>query len=260
MVITGAARGLGRAYADLLVARGAQVVVNDVEPDSRAAIDDTHDVSTPEGASALVDAALARFGRIDALIANAGIMQWADIPDADAANLDAHMAVHLGGSFHTARAAWPNFVEQGYGRIVLTTSTGLFGLRGNVSYASAKGAVIGLMRALAFAGRAHGIAANCIAPAASTRLAGDGGPGLPPALVAPMAAYLAHEACPVTGEIYTAGGGRFARVFVASTNGYVDDAPTIETVADNWAAINDEAGYFEPADLTTWAAHFLGHL
>jgi len=189
-------------------------------------------------------------------------MQWADIPDADEDNLDAHLAVHLGGSFHTARAAWPHFAEQGYGRIVLTTSTGLFGLRGNVSYASAKGATIGLMRALAFAGRKHGINANCIAPAATTRLAGEGGPDLPPALVAPMVAYLAHETCSVTGEIYAAGGGRFARVFLASTDGYVHPQPdpTIEDVAENWVAINDETGYYAPADLQGWAARFLDHL
>ena len=223
-------------------------------------VDDGHDVSTPDGARALIETAVERHGRLDVLVANAGIMRWADLPDVDEENLDAHLAVHVGGSFHTARAAWPHFVEQGYGRIVLTTSTGLFGLRGNVSYATAKGAVIGLMRALAFAGRRHGITANCIAPAASTRLAGEGGPDLPPPLVAPMVAYLAHEACPVTGEIYAAGGGRFARIFLASTKGYVQDTATIEDVAANWGTINDESGYDTPADLNDWAVKFLEHL
>src|SRR5204863_1762024 len=126
-------------------------------------------------------------------------------PDVDGADLERHLAVHVGGSFHTARAAWPHMVDQGYGRIVLTTSTGLLGLAGNTAYGTAKGAVIGLGRSLAIAGRKHGIRVNLIAPAASTRMAGDGGPDLPPDLVAPMVAYLAHEDCPVNGEIYTAG-------------------------------------------------------
>ena len=232
--------------------------MNDVEPDG--VVDDVHDVGAPDGARALIASAIARFGRLDVLVANAGIMRWADIPEADEDNLDAHLAVHLGGSFHTARAAWPHFVEQGYGRVVLTTSTGLFGLRGNISYATAKGAVIGLMRALAYSGRRNGIIANCIAPAASTRLAGEGGPDLPAALVAPMVAYLAHEDCPVSGEIYAAGGGRFARIYLASTPGFVLDAPTIEDIATNWPAINDETDSYEPADVNDWAAHFLGHL
>ena len=235
------------------------MVVNDIEPGD-GTVDDVHDVATPDGARALIASTIDRLGRIDVLVANAGIVRWADIADADADNLDAHLAVHLGGSFHTVRAAWPHFVAQGYGRIVLTTSTGLLGLRGNVSYATAKGSIIGLMRALAFAGRTHDVHANCIAPAASTRLAGDGGPDLPPALVAPMVAYLAHEDCDMTGEIYTAGGGRFARLFIASTPGVVLEEPTIEGVADQWAAINDETGYYVPADLNHWAARFLEHL
>ncbi len=83
-----------------------------------------------------------------------------------------------------------------------------------------------------------------------------------PALVAPMAAFLAHESCPVSGEIYTAGFGRFARLFIASTTGYVQRGPepTMEDVARNWAAINDETGYSVPADLTDWSATFMAHL
>ena len=118
-------------------------------------------------------------------------------------------------------------VEQGYGRIVMTTSTGMFGLPDNLSYATAKAAVIGLTRSLTTAGAAHGIKVNLIAPAAITRMAGqpaDDGRGvsqMAPELVAPMVAFLAHEDCPVSGEIYAAGAGRFARIFIASTQGYV---------------------------------------
>ena len=226
------------------------------------AVADTSDVSTQAGAGAVVAAAIERFGRIDVLVANAGIMRWARFPEVSAEDLDDHLAVHVGGSFHPARAAWPHLVEQGYGRIVLTTSTGMLGLPGNTAYGIAKGGIIGLARSLAIAGRRHGIATNCIAPAASTRMAGEGGPDMPPEQVAPMVAYLAHESCPVTGEIYTAGAGRFARLFIGSTPGWVatEGSPTVEDVAEHWEAINDEAGYVVPSGLMEWSGQFLAHL
>ncbi len=123
----------------------------------------------------------------------------------------------------------------------------MFGLPNNLSYATAKAAVIGLTRSLTTAGAAHGIKVNLIAPAAMTRMAGQSAdeartPQMAPDLVAPMVAFLAHEDCPVSGEIYAAGAGRFARIFIASTEGYVHrrPEPTIEDVAENWATINDE--------------------
>jgi NAD(P)-dependent dehydrogenase (short-subunit alcohol dehydrogenase family) len=233
-----------------------------------AAIADASDVATAAGAQAVVDAAIEEYGRIDILITNAGIIRWARFPDVDEDDLARHLAVHVDGSFHTARAAWVPMAEQGYGRMVMTTSSGVFGLPNNASYATAKGGVIGLARSLATAGAPHGIKVNLIAPAAMTRMAGraPAGPGMAPEmapeLVAPMAAFLAHEDCPVTGEIYAAGGGRFARIFIGSTEGYVHTgpAPTPEDVAARWARINDEAGYVVPADLTAWSAAFLDHL
>ena len=124
--------------------------------------------------------------------------------------------------------------------------------------------MLGLARSLTRAGEAHGIKVNLIAPAAFTRMAGKGtgAPQMSPDLVAPMVAFLAHEACPVSGEIYAAGGGRFARVFIAQAQGYVHSAPppTIEDIAQNWGTINDETGYYVPADLMTWSASFLEHL
>ena len=225
-------------------------------------------MATVAGAHALVDAAVERFGRVDILINNAGIVRWAGFPDADADNLERHLAVHVGGSFYTARAAWPHMVRQHYGRIVMTTSTGLFGLPDNTSYATAKAAVIGLTRSLTTAGAAHGIKINLLAPAAMTRMAGPGADEgadsgeMSPDLVAPMMAFLAHEECPVSGEMYAAGCGRFARMFIASTKGYVHPTPgpTIEDVAEHWAAVNDETGYYIPTDLTAWSAAFLSHL
>jgi NAD(P)-dependent dehydrogenase (short-subunit alcohol dehydrogenase family) len=286
-VVTGAGRGIGRAHARLLADRGARVVVNDlggsregvgadVEPTTAVAaeidaaggvaIADNSDVATPAGAQSLVDAAVEQFGRIDILINNAGIIRWAGFPEADADNLARHLAVHVTGSFNTTRSAWPHMVEQGYGRIVMTTSTGMFGLPDNLSYATAKGAVVGLTRSLTTAGAAHGIKVNLIAPAAMTRMAGQPGneenAQMSPELVAPMVAYLAHEACPVSGQIYAAGAGRFARIFIASTEGYVHSTPepTIENVVENWGTINDETGYYVPADLTAWSAAFMAHL
>ena len=287
-VVTGAGRGIGRADARLLADRGARVVVNDLggsmegvganaEPASTVAaeivaaggvaIADNSDVATPAGAQALVDSAIAQFGRLDIVINNAGIVRWAGFPEADADNLANHLAVHVAGSFNTTRAAWPHMVEQEYGRVVMTTSAGMFGLPNNVSYATAKGAVIGLTRSLTTAGAGHGIKINLIAPAAMTRMAGKaadeaGSPQMSPDLVAPMAAFLAHEACPVSGEIYAAGAGRFARIFIASTQGYVHagSEPTIENVAENWATINDETGYYIPTDLPDWSAAFMAHL
>lgn len=286
-IVTGAGRGIGRAHALLLAQLGASVVVNDLggsmegvgsdtEPAAAvvseivaaggAAIADQHDVAAPDGAQALVDAAVERFGRLDVLVNNAGIIRWAGVPDADADNLDQHLAVHVGGSLHTTRAAWPHMVEQQYGRIVMTGSAGMFGLPHNVSYASAKGGVVGLTRSLATAGAPHGIKVNVLAPAAFTRMAGtpadEPPPEMAPELVAPMAAFLAHEACPVSGEIFAAGAGRFARIFIASTEGYVHAGatPTIEDVARHWETINDEAGYSVPADLMAWSSAFMAHL
>jgi NAD(P)-dependent dehydrogenase (short-subunit alcohol dehydrogenase family) len=294
-IVTGAGRGIGRAYALLLADRGASVVVNDlggsmdglgadagvahrvaaeIVAAGGAAIANGDDVAEAGGAQAMVDAAIGQFGRLDILVNNAGIIRWAGFPRADEENLASHLAVHVAGSFNTTRAAWPHMVEQAYGRIVMTTSSGVFGLPENLSYATAKGAVIGLTRSLSTAGAAHGIRINLIAPAAVTRMAGQaagkvdptgGGAGsteTSPDLVAPMVAFLAHETCPVSGEIYSAGFGRFARIFIASTEGYVHGTsqPTIEDVAANWATINDERGYYIPSDLMSWTSTFMAHL
>jgi NAD(P)-dependent dehydrogenase (short-subunit alcohol dehydrogenase family) len=268
----------------LLAERGAKVVVNDLgssmegtgtdaEPATDVvnqisgaggtAVADASDVATATGAQALVGTAVENFGRVDVVINNAGIIQWAGFPEVDEDNLARHLAVHTEGSFHVTHAAWPHMVAQRYGRIVMTTSSGVFGLKNNTSYATAKAAVIGLTRSLAVAAPKHGIRVNLIAPAAMTRMAGGGGgPDMAPELVAPMAAYLAHESCPANGEMYAAGAGRFARIFLATTPGYVHPGAdaTIEDVADHWAEINDETGYSVPKDLPDWSARFLSHL
>jgi NAD(P)-dependent dehydrogenase (short-subunit alcohol dehydrogenase family) len=293
-IVTGAGRGIGRAHAMLLAERGAKVVVNDLggtkegtgaDPEPAhtvvaeitdaggTAIAETSDIGTVAGCRALVDTAVTEFGRIDIVVNNAGISIWAGPEEADAANLDRTLAVHVGGSYHTTLAAWPYMAKQGYGRVVMTTSTGMFGLPDNLTYATAKGAVIGLARSLTVAGKDLDIKVNILAPAALTRKgslkssldAQRAGP--PPEwmgteMVSPMMAFLAHQACPVSGEIFGAGAGRFTRLFIAETPGYVhsgSDRPTIEDVADNWDTICDQAGYYVPLDLHDWSAHFMSH-
>jgi NAD(P)-dependent dehydrogenase (short-subunit alcohol dehydrogenase family) len=248
------------ASADVAASVVAEIVA---DCGKGAAVTDGNDVSSEAGAHALVEHTVDAFGRIDIVINNAGIVRWAAFPELDGEIMAQHLSVHVGGAFHATRAAWPHMVSQGYGRVVMTTSSGIFGLPNNGAYATAKAAVIGLTRSLALAGRAHDIKVNLVAPAAATRMGGDEtATEMSPDLVAPMAAYLAHHDCPVSGEIYAAGFGRFARVFIATTEGYVHAGgePTIEDVAAHWSTINDEAGYHVPADLPAWAADFMAHL
>jgi NAD(P)-dependent dehydrogenase (short-subunit alcohol dehydrogenase family) len=286
-IVTGAGRGLGRAYARLLGARGARVVVNDLGGTKEgagadagpaadvageivaaggAAVGDGNDVSTEQGAAAIVDAALGAFGRIDIVVNNAGIIRWGDLPDVALDDVRGTIDVHLVGSLNVTKAAWPHLVRQGYGRVVMTTSTGMLGLAGNLAYASAKAGIVGLARNMTLSGARHGITVNLIAPVAATRMggaeSGAGPPSMSPDLVAPMVALLAHESCPVNGEILVAGAGRFARLFIAATPGWVATgaAPSIEDVAAHWDRVVDEAGYSVPADLNEWAATFLAHL
>jgi NAD(P)-dependent dehydrogenase (short-subunit alcohol dehydrogenase family) len=275
VLITGATDGLGRALANALDAAGETVLVHG-RSDERIAATLAElsgrargyraDLASLAEVRRLADEVLDKEPRLDVLVNNAGIMRWASFPEAGADDLASHLAVHVAGSFHTTRAAWPHMVDAGYGRIVMTTSSGIFGLPDNACYATAKAAVIGLTRSLTLAGSRHGIKVNLIAPAAVTRMAGRAAEQMAaqmsPDLVAPLVAYLAHEDCPVSGEIYAAGAGRFARIFVASTDGYIHDTeePTIEDIARHWPAINDETSYHVPADTMSWSTDFLAHL
>jgi hypothetical protein len=152
----------------------------------------------------------------------------------------------------------------------------MFGLMDNVGYAIAKASMIGMAKSLTVGRKDANININCIAPNAMTRISGrteeeqekavravESVPAMDAANVAPMVAYLAHESCQVSGEVYLAGGGRFARLFVGVTEGYLQpglSGATIDDVAANWAAINDEAGYYVPSDLNDCVAHYMSHL
>ncbi|MFB9743048.1 SDR family NAD(P)-dependent oxidoreductase [Pseudonocardia sulfidoxydans] len=284
-VVTGAGRGLGRSYALALASRGARVVVNDlggslfgegadatpaatVAEEIRSAggeaIADDSDVASEEGAASVVGAAVEAWGRVDVVVNNAGILVPGALPGLRPADLRRHLDVHVVGSFAVTRAAWPHLVAQQYGRVVLTTSVGMFGGGHLVSYATAKGACVSLGRSLADAGRDHGILVNMMAPAADTRMVTDpefrAQSGLPPLAAdhapdptrgpgqaAPMLLLLAHESCPCTGEVLSAGLGRFARVMWAETSGIVADGLGPEDLLARWDAIVDDSSYVVPA-------------
>ncbi|MCY4566206.1 MAG: SDR family NAD(P)-dependent oxidoreductase [Gammaproteobacteria bacterium] len=275
-IVTGAGRGIGRAHALLLGARGARVIVNDlgsatvdgtgaatqeparevvreIEDAGGMAAANFDDVSTEAGANNLVTQALDTHGRLDILVNNAGINASPPFAEGSTEAFDRMMRQHAYGHFFVTRAAWPHMSEAAYGRVVLTTSgAALYGLPQSSHYCMAKGAIIGMTRALAIEGAAAGIRVNAVAPAAYTRMV----TGLqdenlrqqmeelmPPRLVAPMVAWLAHEACPVSGEIFDVGAGRAARVFFAESKGYCSRSLSIEEVQAHFDTICDESGY-----------------
>jgi NAD(P)-dependent dehydrogenase (short-subunit alcohol dehydrogenase family) len=265
-VVTGAGRGLGRAYAMLLASRGAKVVVNDVGSSMQgagsdvgpaeevvqeiraaggAAVASTDSVATPEGGQAIIEAAIASFGRLDVLIHNAGIVRSGPFAEMTQEDFDTLIDVHLRGAFHVVRPAFPLMRDAGYGRIILTSSVGgLYGSHGSANYAAAKTGMIGLSNTVALEGAAAGIKCNVILPGALTRMA-DGfdtrgfPPNMTPEIIAPMVGWLAHEVCSATGQMFVAQGGRMAKAFIAETPGVYRDEWSMEDVEANMAAIGD---------------------
>lgn len=267
-VITGAGRGLGRAYALLLASRGARVVVNDpgsnrygdgvdagpaqeVVDEIRAAGGDAvaslDTVASPEGGRAIVETAVANYGRVDIVICNAGINTPAPFRELSFEQFSAVLDVHLHGAFHVLRAAFPLMCDAGYGRIVLTSSiAGLYGERNVTGYNVGKAALIGLGHALALEGGPHGVTCNLIVPAAVTRLSEgrdtSAFPDMTPEQVAPAVGWLAHESCTASGEMLVALAGRIARAYVAESRGVFQPDWTIEDVAGQLDAIGDKDG------------------
>src|SRR5947209_16787492 len=264
-VVTGAGRGLGRAYAHLLASRGAKVVVNDpggslagegadvgpaervvgeIEAAGGQAVACTESVTTREGGDAIVRTALERYGRLDILIHNAGNVRGGSLKEMSYEDFDAVLDVHLRGAFNVVRPAFPVMCAAGYGRIVLTSSIGgLYGNHGVANYAAAKAGVLGLSNVAALEGAAEGVRCNVIVPAAVTRMA-DGidtsaYPPMGPELVAPVVAWLAHETCSVTGEVFIALAGRVARAVIAESPGVHRPAWTVADVGARLDAIRN---------------------
>ena len=264
-VITGAGRGLGRTYALLLASRGAKVVVNDTGGSMKGegvnagpaqdvvreirsaggeAIACTESVSTPEGGSAIINAALQHYGRIDILIHNAGNVRAASLKEMTQEDFDAVLDVHLRGAFHVVRPAFVHMCKAGYGRVVLTSSIG--GLYGNhrvANYGVAKAGMIGLSNVVALEGAEEGVKCNLIVPGAVTRMAEgldtSAYPPMQPELVAPVVGWLAHETCSITGEILISIAGRVARAFIAESPGVYRGTWSIEQVGEQMDAIRN---------------------
>ncbi len=260
-IITGAGAGLGRVYALELAKRGAKVVVNDlggsrdgsgggsssaadkvvkeIQQLGGKAVANYDNVATPEGGENIVKTALSAFGKVDILINNAGILRDKSFIKMEPENWQAVMKVHLGGAYNVTRPAFAAMKDNGYGRIVMTTSAaGLYGNFGQTNYSAAKMALVGFMNTLKLEGEKYDIKVNTIAPVAASRLTEDILPPdlfekMKPEYVAPMTIYLCSDKCPVSGNIYNAGMGFYNRVAMVTGPGTViSNGAAIPTVED----------------------------
>jgi NAD(P)-dependent dehydrogenase (short-subunit alcohol dehydrogenase family) len=281
-IVTGAGQGLGRSYSRELARLGAAVVVNDlqrqladdvvaeIKADGGTAAPSYDSVATPESARAIIDLAQAQFGSVDAVINNAGSMRNGYFESLSSRDLQSMLAVHVEGSYYVTQAAWPVMREKGYGRVVMTSSAGgMFAMQGESNYAAAKGAVYGLAKALAYEGAEHGILVNTIMPMAATTIAAadpvpdyekhypaDLAAALLPRrtteAVMPVVVFLASRACSVTSETYSAGFGRYARVFVGETRGWVAEdfaGVSADDISEHLDEIRDREVYAVPANI-----------
>ncbi len=275
-IVTGAGGGLGREHALLLASRGAAVVVNDlggsvggeganvsaadavvaeIEAAGGVAVTEHSSVSDPEGGAAIVQKALDTYGRLDIVINNAGILRDKSFVNMDVSLLHPVLDVHLRGAFYVTRPAFAHMKEQGYGRILFTTSgSGVMGNFGQANYGAAKMGLVGLMNVLKVEGAKYGIKVNSMAPIAHTRMTEGLFGGIvemfSPGQVSPAAAYLVSEQCELTGEIWSVGGGSVSRFFIGLTDGYFkhpnEGDLTIEDVAANLRNIRSEIDYIVP--------------
>lgn len=278
-VVTGAGRGLGRHYAIELARRGASVVVNDLggsmggEGSDATVADEvvdeiteaggvgvaSHDsVDSSEGGQAIVQTALDRFGRLDAVISNAGIFNSIPFDELTPDEWRRMLRVHLDGGFYLAQPAYRVMKSQGYGRFVfIASSAGMFGQHLEAHYAAAKAGLVGLTNVIALEGAPHGILANTVLPFGLSRMVTEtlGDPkaleesgffkAIQPELVVPIVVYLASRACEFSHQNYSACGGRFARVFIGLGPGWMAD-PASSPTADDIAARLDEVTATEP--------------
>ncbi|MFI1237829.1 SDR family NAD(P)-dependent oxidoreductase [Nocardia salmonicida] len=267
-IVTGAGGGLGRAHALALAERGANVVVNDmggsvagaatcdadaaarvvaeIEGNGGRAFAHRADVTVPGEVEDMVSQAAARWGRVDILINNAGILRDKSFAKAGLADFRKVLDVHLMGSVHCSQAVWPHMAAQGYGRILMTTSaSGIYGNFGQASYGAAKSGVVGLMNVLAIEGERKGIQVNALAPTAATRMTEDlideaALEALTPESITPGALFLVSQAAP-TKTILAAGAGVFAVARMRESVGVYlpEQARSAEGIAERWDEISD---------------------
>ena len=282
-IITGAGGGLGRQHALMMAKRGALIVVNDlggsidgvgsnasaaqivvdeIKAVGGEAVADHNTVATPEGGQAIVQTAIDTYGRVDIVINNAGILRDKAFHNMTPDLFNPVLDVHLKGAFYVTQPAFVHMREQGYGRIISTSSAaGVFGNFGQTNYGAAKMGLVGFTRVLGVEGARFNIKANAIAPLAMTRMTEDilGAlkDKLAPELVSPLVAFLAHEECPVSGQLFSVGGGRVAHVFLGETNGYYSPTLTPEDVQNNWETITARDNFSVPSNLGEETAMFL---
>ena len=267
IVVTGAGGGLGREYALTLAREGAGVVVNDlggardgtgsgsamadevvkeIRDAGGRAVANYDSVAESEGAANIIKTAIDEFGKVDGVVSNAGILRDGTFHKMEFGSWDAVLKVHLYGGYNVIRAAWPHFRENGFGRVVVATSTsGLFGNFGQANYGAAKLGLVGLINTLSQEGAKYNIKANAVAPIAATRMTQDILPPevfekLTPEYVAPVVAYLCTEEVPDTASVFIVGGGKVQRVALFQNSGVTfTEVPSVDDVAGKWGEITD---------------------
>jgi NAD(P)-dependent dehydrogenase (short-subunit alcohol dehydrogenase family) len=274
-IITGAGGGLGKTYALEIGKRGGKVVVNDlggsadgtgsgssmadavvkeINEAGGEAVANYDSVSTPVGGEAIVQTALDSFGKVDVVINNAGILRDKTFAKLAPEELEIVIDVHLKGAFYVSQPAFRNMKDNAYGRFLFTASgAGIFGNFGQTNYGAAKMGLVGLSNVLAQEGAKYNIKSNVIAPIAKTRLTeqllGAAADNLDPSCVTPLSVYLVSESCQLTHEIFDVGGGRYARIFIGMSPGWVKGPgkpASVEEIAANIDKIRDTEGYTIP--------------